>query len=1325
MATIRRRKAPEVLWRLFNDRARTLAETIISMVPHPPPSPQSCLCKGRGCLQCCQDAMSFLLKPGDHPEYRRILNRCFIVINRNAPPTGPFYPQSRWPQNEIVPRVIEMMLHEEPMSSNVICSGYNKYNRSSPIVKLLTGPAWGILSERVGDDLMLYLLKYTSIFLPLSRKKHHQVSGSPISNFVKLSKHKTQSQCQFPSVSQFGPRWRSGSNISSILERQQPICLGVDNPFGSDSHLGSNDDCLSSVCSSRAANNSNQIDFSGASALTSGSITAGYETCSNVELHCSDKITAKLRKHPRPFSGQGHRKRRQLNILETGCGMASTVTCLNEAAGLTTAAEPSLYQGHSDGLQDSNKSLLKLRKHSRPFSWQRSRKRRRLNFQENNNKNSSATFSPTDESSLPGELKCDLNSYLHQFHKKTLQICSCCSLLQASQLEKQGLEIDRHFIFYDSKCSSSLFPPNHILDSLKPNFVGSRFLIANVFRLSDLNVGAQSMPCSHRNGFCLNGSTCQYHSILKLLKNLIRRARCCQYLRLLDKHCPFPSPDQNATGNTISLLEEDGKEKKLSRKFRDFKSGCLKEIVETNDPKIAAIKSYCSKSQVVSFIWSVCRSIVPPALLGSPSNQRRLRRNVSKFIRLRRFEKFSLKQCMHKLKTSGFEFLSNNTPSSLPNTQVLKHTSRQGCHVSNDGAHKMKQKFLEIWTSWFFSCLIVPLVQAHFYVTESQHGKQDIYYYQKPVWERLRQEAISCLKDHNFKCLGDTDVRKIICTRSFGFSKLRLCPKENGVRMLANLRAPSRMAFKESLCGTWRKTLMHCDSVKFNYFKPVNFILRDAHAVLRGLRSKEPDKWGSSVFDYNEVYRRLCPFLIGLKNGLTTLPELFIVVSDVSKAFDSIDQDKLLSILKEVIVKDQYFLQQSDQVVCSKKSLWVHNTIRLTDKSTSSDFGGSTSSVPFGSLHSVLVDLGCSRSVKKEELFFNLYEHVKHNVLLLDRKFYLQSIGIPQGGVCSSLLCSLYYGHLERNVIFPFLEKTFECPGDLSKRHNFDASFSQNCPKDEVTSSKYVLLRFIDDFLFVSTSKKQAVGFFSRLQRGFRDYNCYMNEGKFCFNFDVGHVSVPLSNMVCMGENGISFLRWSGLLLNCSTLEVQADYTRYLKNKLSSTLTVTWHGKPGRHLKAKLRGYMRPKCHSIFFDSNVNSAAVVRLNVFQAFLLCAMKFHCYVADLSYICKLQPRYYFKMIEQSLRYMHSLIKKRIRHFVSGYNFRPVLQLEGAEVEWLGLNAYIQALNRKQSRHKKLLSLLKCKLMVQKIASNVSSELKYAVDPLHSSFMWKIKY
>nr|ACH81294.1 telomerase reverse transcriptase [Populus trichocarpa] len=1120
-------RVPEVLWRVFRYRARTLSNTVTSLIANPP--------------------SSFVLFKADDPaNYRKLLKDCYIVLSDNAPPVAHFNLENRWPQPLIVSRIIEFIITEQPLSNNVLCSGYDKCLRSSPIAEVLTSSVWTLLLERVGDEFMNYLLKYSSMFLPLPRQQHQQVAGPPITDFVFQSSRRKRD-------------WddKAADAASLMLKRHQ---------LTADASL-SYDRTTYPV-----------IDFDQDKGLSEKTGVAARRRC---------------------------KKQRSLDAKETD---GKTCYIMNEGS---------------------------------------SPERLPLEFR---------------NSSSPGKV------ISFEDH------------------------IDRRPIFYNSKHPSSMLPKNHVLMCLKPNLIGSKSLIQSIFGLSDENVSAPSMPLSYSKDFCLLGSTCLYHSLVKLVKVLVRQTQCCKYARLIHRHCFVSSLNQNAIENSNSV-EFSGKSHAVVNERRD-------KTLETTDPQIVTLKSYCSKSQVVSFIWAVCRNVVPPELLGNHVNRRILRRNLAKFIWLRKFEKFSLKQCMHKLKTSGFPFLSDKHCSCFLDTHMLNnmpgHTA--GLHKDlykwNGAANDLKHLLVQKWIYWFFSSLVVPLVQANFYVTESEHGKHEIYYYRKSIWEKLRNRAISCLKDQNYQCLDEASAESITGCRLFGFSKLRLLPKKNGIRMIANLKASSTMS--------------------------VNCVLRETHAVLKGIQLKEPDKLGSSVFDYNDIYRKLCQFKICLNKRSNIMPDVFIVVSDVSKAFDSIDQDKLLCVMEDVIYEDQYLLKRFCQVVSTKKSLWAHERLMSRDQNITTGLTRFSSSFRFGSLHTVLVNQGRSRYLKREQLLSNLTEHVKRNVLQFDDKFYLQRKGIPQGSILSSLLCSLYYGHLERNVIFPFLE-------DLSRRHCYqDASAIGSSSRDKVVSSPhYMLLRFIDDFLFISTSKKQAAGLFSQLRSGFRDYNCFMNEEKFCLNLDTEQVSGLQSNKLYVGGDGISFLRWSGLLLNSCTLEVQADYTRYLNNHLNSTLTVCWQGKPCQHLERKLWNFMRPKCHPIFFDSNINSAPVVRLNIYQAFLLCAMKFHCYVSSMSFHCHLSATFYANMIERSLRYMYVLIKRRMRSMHLGSCFHPILQLEVGEVEWLGLTAYIQVLKRKQSRYKELLSRLSLKLSKHRIGGSTSSHLKYAVDSSHSSLLWKIKY
>lgn len=398
-------------------------------------------------------------------------------------------------------------------------------------------------------------------------------------------------------------------------------------------------------------------------------------------------------------------------------------------------------------------------------------------------------------------------------------------------------------------------------------------------------------------------------------------------------------------------------------KFHSSDSRSCGEIREALDHQYNPSKPYCLKKQVVSFIWAACRSIVPPELLGSPRNWRVLRKNISNFICLRRFEKFSLHQCMHKLKATKFPLLVDKQLSCRPSSTMSNfpegHQPGQlkgYCNISltNSGEHKILQR----WILWFFSHLVVPLLQANFYITESEHGNQEVYYYKISIWEKLMSETFASLENRSYLQLNEATVRKIIGSRTFGFSKIRLRPRENGFRVLANLKAPSRLPVKSSLQprpSTSSKLPFNRRNVTYAYFKSVNKLLNDVHVVLKGIQVKEPDKLGSSVFDYNDVYKKFLPFLSLLKSGSSSLPGVFVVVADVSKAFDSVDQDKLLRIMEEVISDDEYPLNKYLQVICRRKSIWVRNHLMVPLQNNIPKSSNGASFSPTCAPHSILI----------------------------------------------------------------------------------------------------------------------------------------------------------------------------------------------------------------------------------------------------------------------------------------------------------------------------------------------------------------------------------
>lgn len=93
---------------------------------------------------------------------------------------------------------------------------------------------------------------------------------------------------------------------------------------------------------------------------------------------------------------------------------------------------------------------------------------------------------------------------------------------------------------------------------------------------------------------------------------------------------------------------------------------------------------------------------------------------------------------------------------------------------------------------------------------------------------------------------------------------------------------------------------------------------------------------------------------------------------------------------------------------------------------------------------------------------------------------------------------------------------------------------------------------------------------------------------------------------------------------------------RYLDITIISTITVKMHSST-KYIHSKLCHYMRPKCHPIFYDSNINSPGTIRVNIYQAFLLCAMKFHCYIRSISdaNVSKLEL---LQVIKRTFRYLN---------------------------------------------------------------------------------------
>ncbi|KAG9445304.1 hypothetical protein H6P81_016644 [Aristolochia fimbriata] len=1224
----KKRQVPEVFRRAYGDRARPLGDVILALLPSPLLL-STCPCDGTRCLRCMgpADRSSAILRPDDPVEYRRLLTRACAVVSDQAPPLFAFDPTPHHDQRYIIQSVITEMLGDSSKSSNMICTGNKKGYQTSNVIDDLSDSAWSLLLERIGHNVMVHLLKYSSIFLFLPSNNHFQVTGDPM--------YKSLSSISNCTAERLWKRSRS-QNQQSLLTTGRLKKIILESREKLNSTIGV------------------EMDISSSS--------RGTKNC-NDSVSC--ETNAQSKKRLRPFSWQRCRKRRNTNSL----------TCDNVAQKLVKGG--CVLSGVV-----LNSSLGRL-----------------------------------NERTYPDLL--DKVATLPSFEKKSLSCHCCLTLQQTSHGRASRVEIGKQWMFYNPLLTSSLFPKDHILNRLKPDDKGAASLMRDIFGIQGGGRSHGVQASIHSDRFCPFGPDCELYSLVPLLKSLIRKVHHCPYLKILNKHCRFPTlrfcgernngkmSEEREIGPSLSLFrvitlqKKNSHLKSLSNNSKSYvhfsNSEAFLEKSSIGDNQFEGLNgAYCQKQQVVSFIWAICRSIFPLDFIGTPTNWRALRRNISRLVHLRRFEKFNLSQCLSGLKTSQVPFLS-------------KITCLSSCQVKN--VQVFKRMLFERWIFWFFSHAVVPIVATHFYVTESEMGRHNIFYYEKQVWKKINDAATAHLRRTAYHLFHPHDLGSNLRKRTLGFSKVRFIPKERGFRPLMNLRAPSTVLLSgQKVCLKTKyvkDTLRDCEVINF---RSVNSNICDLHAILKRIKVENSDNLGSSVFDYNDIYERLCPFISRVRRSTMT-PRLFIVGCDVSKAFDTIDQDMLMDLMKGILQKDEYHLHKVAAVHCTKDAVRVHYDQVAVDVGNNENMMQYTSLVPARSSHSVHVNQFRVKQIKNQRVLHLLLEHVKGNLVLLGPSLYLQHVGIPQGSVLSSLLCSFYFASLEKEKIFPWLDKV-----------RFEKSGLQY---DSTALPEYMLLRLIDDFLFISTSKDLAMDFLYRMQRGFRKYNCQMNKGKFSMNFDMGDKCAAFqTNRIYKGEDGVLFLPWSGLLINCCTFEVQADYTRYWGIHMSSTITASNLAQPRLYLKRKLCDYVRPKCHPLFYDSNINGSRTVRLNAYQAFLICSMKFHCYLFAVPNLKGLCPKYSLRIIKGSISYMYKLIRHQMDSARLRYKFCPILKLKKKETVWLGLSAYIQILRKKQSRYVELLRLLKAELQIYRELENIQ-ELQYAVDDCHSSLLWKIKF
>ncbi|KAI4182459.1 MAG: hypothetical protein LQ348_004847 [Seirophora lacunosa] len=625
-----------------------------------------------------------------------------------------------------------------------------------------------------------------------------------------------------------------------------------------------------------------------------------------------------------------------------------------------------------------------------------------------------------------------------------------------------------------------------------------------------------------------------------LVKKMQKLHAGCAYYELLKHYCPlkvkksvpgtFPAPGVlydhlNSDDSPESQLGLRSTHTQIPRAQLTGEAGSGpkqgKLVRGLLQPGLPVVDHSTPVANVSAFCRAVLSSIVPNDFWGrgvaGDRNKEVTMRNVDRFVRLRRFENFTLHVVFQGLKITSMDWLAP--------PQVSAHAA-----ISSSDLNKRQEILLE-FLYYVFDSILIPLIRSNFHVTESNHHKNRIFYFRHDVWKALTEPAMTRIKNTMLEEVPLVRARQLLDARALGFSQIRLLPKDTGLRPIMNLRRRvTKLQGGKAVLG-----------------RSINSMLAPVHKMLDFERKQQPASVGSALFSVGDMYPKLRAFRARLRSKTGRLPPLYFAKVDVQSCFDTIPQQGAVKMMEQLASEQMYRIARHAQIKASDPRQNGKGTYAQT-KPARKFLASAHAPLDFRSFdemveetfaserkNTVFVDNVLRTAHKKQKLLDLLKDHVGRNMIKIGKKFFRQKHGIPQGSVLSSLLCNCFYAKLEREHL------SFAEDGDS------------------------LLLRLIDDFLFITTKKTAAVRFLQTMHDGMEEYGVFVNPVKSHANFVVNINGTTISRTT-MDPN----FPYCGTKINTKTLEISKDRERRKATALADTLTVEQSSTPGQtfHRKA-------------------------------------------------------------------------------------------------------------------------------------------------------------
>ncbi|KAI5476957.1 telomerase reverse transcriptase [Pseudohyphozyma bogoriensis] len=686
----------------------------------------------------------------------------------------------------------------------------------------------------------------------------------------------------------------------------------------------------------------------------------------------------------------------------------------------------------------------------------------------------------------------------------------------------------------------------------------------------------------------------------------------------------------------------------------------------------ALLERFCP-SKVTAYVQAVVQSVIPRDFWGSPANERLILQHIKTFVRFRRYETFSIHALLQGFSIADCDWLRPKSGKEERNRE----------QKANEVEMERRKGLLADFMLWFFEGFVVELLRTAFNATETSDLRNRTVYFRQDDWVALCKPQWAKLIQSTFERLDKATAETILASRKLGYSFVRLLPKETGVRPIMNLQMkPKKKVGNELKIG-----------------KSINRVLRGTFHALT-YEKNQPRKTpllGAAVTGPGDIYTRMKGFKLRLLEGRKSLPELFFVKVDVRACYDTIKQEKLLAIVQKILDNgDETYRIESHEVVSrvgvQTRRQWPS---KASAENTRFSFPERAAELAEDNRYAVFSDKIFYFTEEARDMQQYLREHVTNNLVKIGSRFYRQKDGIPQGSILSGLLCNLFYGNMEQaNLAF-------------------------------TNDSRSLLLRYIDDFMFITADKSLALRFLEVMSKGIPEYGCFVSPEKGLTNFDA---SIDGVNM--MPKLSGKDFPFCGMLVNTVSLEVKAETARYEDIEMADKLSVERHKRPGTAFLMKMLKECKRRTHPIYTDtSSFNKISTAYLNVYQSFLFVALKFRSYVHEWGADPRERVPFFRRVINQLVHFMYSVIKGQIQS-KNGRKMGAACNMKPSTVSWLGYHAFHRLLLAKPMIYRPILKYLSKELRQgsrrhgRKLARHLDKVVKERTNAFAEGVAWRRK-